>query len=111
MKVDVYLPSGNCCSISLSPESTVSELTAKAQQHFDRRLKLTAKGLQLDVAATLSRAGLQDGDAVDAVVQPLQLAASAAAFALEVGGEVVAWGHGGWGRLRIHFICCIRDSK
>ena len=39
------------------------------------------KGQLLDVAATLRDAGLRDGDDVDAVVQPVQLATTGKAFA------------------------------
>ena len=87
----------------MSPETPVRELKAAAQQQFQRRfLKLTAKGRPLDLSATLSRAGLRDGDVVDAVVQPVKLAATKKAFALYVqGGEVLTWGyrdHGGCSR-------------
>ena len=93
MKVDVHLPSGDSCSISLLGKRPISELKAAAQQHFQRRLKLTAKGWQLDLRATLSEAGLQDGDVVVAVVQPAKLAATDKAFALYGhAGEVVTWG-------------------
>ena len=93
MKVDVHLPSGDSCSISLLGKRPISELKAAAQQHFQRRLKLTAKGRQLDLRATLSEAGLQDGDLVVAVVQPAKLAATGKAFALYGhAGEVVTWG-------------------
>ena len=42
----------------------INELKAAAQHKFQRRLKLTAEGRQLDLKATLSEAGLRDGDAV-----------------------------------------------
>ena len=87
MKVDVYLPSGDGFFIEVSPAMLVSELKAAAQRHFQRRLKLTAKGQLLDLTATLSEAGLQDGDVVAAVVQLGKLAATDKAFALH--------GHGG----------------
>ena len=64
-----------------TPATPVSELKAAAQQHFQRRVKLTAKGRQLDLKATLSEAGLRDGDAVAAVVQLGKLAANYKAFA------------------------------
>ena len=80
MKVDVCLPSGDGCSIAVSPQTPVKALKAAAQQHFQRRLPLTAKGQQLDLTATLSAAGLRDGDVVAAVVQLGKLAASDAAF-------------------------------
>ncbi|CAJ1435226.1 unnamed protein product [Effrenium voratum] len=52
-----------------------------------------AEGRQLDLAATLNEAGLQDGDVVVAVVQLGKLAATYKAFALHGhGGEVVTWG-------------------
>ena len=71
----------------------ISELRVVAQQHFQRRLKLTSKGWQLDLRATLSEAGLQNEDMVDAVVQLGKLTATLKSFALhEHGGEVVAWG-------------------
>ena len=92
MKVDVHLPSGDSCSISLLGKRPISELKATAQQHFQRRLKLTAKGRQLDLTATLNEAGLQDGDVVVAVVQLGQLAAARTAFAWHgLEGEVVTW--------------------
>ena len=60
---------------------------------FQRRLKLTAKGRQLDFRATLSEAGLRDGDVVDAIVQLGKLAGTWQAFAVHGrGGEVVSWG-------------------
>ena len=71
-----HLPSGDGCSVELSRETTISELRAAAQQHFQRRLKLTANGRQLDLTATLSEAGLQDGDVVTAVVQLSKMAAA-----------------------------------
>ena len=89
MKVDVHLVSGDACSVEVSPETLISE----AQQHFQRRLKLTAKGPQLDLKATLSEAGLRDGDVVAAVAQLGKLAATHSAFAWHGhGGEVVTWG-------------------
>ncbi|CAJ1424080.1 unnamed protein product [Effrenium voratum] len=99
MKVDVHLPSGDGCSVEVSPATLIRELKAAAQQHFQRRLKLTAKGQQLDLTATVSEAGLGDGDVVDAVAQLGKLAATEQAFAL-IGhrGDVVTWGipqHGG----------------
>ena len=79
--------------IAVSPKTPISELKAAAQQHFQRRLQLTAKGRQLDVTATLSQAGLRDGDVVHAVVQLGRLAATSSAFAWHGhGGEVVTWG-------------------
>ena len=57
MKVDVVLPSGDGCSIAVSPETSIRELKTSAEQHFHRRLKLTAKGRQLDLTATLGEAG------------------------------------------------------
>ena len=93
LKVDVCLPSGDCYSISVSPERPISELKATAQRHFQRLLKLTANGRQLDFTATLSEAGLRDGDVVAAVVQLGKLATTGAAFALHGNGdEVVTWG-------------------
>ena len=89
MKVNVYLPSGDGCCIEVSPEWSISKLKAAAQQHFQRPLKLAAKGRQLDLTATLGEAGLTDGDVVAAVVQLGKLAASTGAFALH--------GHGGRG--------------
>ena len=93
MKVDVHLPSGNACSVEVSPETLISELKVAAQQHFQRRLKPAAKGRQLDLKATLSEAGLRDGDVVAAVAQLGKLAAARMAFAWHGhGGEVVTWG-------------------
>ena len=98
MKVDVYLPSGDGVSLEVSPATPISELKAAAQRHFRRRLKLTAKGRQLELTATLGEAGLQDGDAVAAVVQFSKLAATYKAFALHGHGEaVVTWGHPEYG--------------
>ena len=98
MKVDVYLPSGDGCCVVVSPETTISELQAAAQQHFRRRLKLVANGLQLELTATLSEAGLRDADVVAAVVNLGQLAATMKAFAWHgQGGEVVTWGDPHWG--------------
>ncbi|CAJ1415183.1 unnamed protein product [Effrenium voratum] len=94
MKVDVHLPSGDGCSVEVSPEMPVSELKAAAQQHFQRRLRLnTAKGRQLDLTATLSETGLRDGEVVIAFVELGKLAATYQAFAWHgPGGEVVTWG-------------------
>ncbi|CAJ1415182.1 unnamed protein product [Effrenium voratum] len=98
MKVDVYLPSGDGCSLAVSPETPMRKLKAAAQQHFRRRLKLTAKGLQLDLTATVSEAGLRDGDVVDAVVQLGKLAATLKALAwYDHSGEVVTWGDPDYG--------------
>ena len=61
-------------------------------------MKLTAKGQQLDLTATLREAGLQDGEAVAAIVQLGKLAATDAAFAWHgQGEEVVTWGYPEWG--------------
>ena len=93
MKVDVHLPSGDGCSVAVAPKRLISEVKAAAQQHFQRRLKLTAKGQQLDLTATLSEAGLRDGDVVAAAVQLCKLAATSTSFAWHShGGEVVTWG-------------------
>ena len=93
MKVDVYLPCGAGCSIAVSPETPISELKAAAQHKFQRRLKLTAEGRQLDLTATLREAGLRDGDVLTAVVQLANLSATDRAFAFHGhGGEVVTWG-------------------
>ena len=88
MKVDAHLPSERwLLSRSLTRDA------AAAQHHFQRRLKLTAEGLQLDETATLREAGLQDGDVVLAVAQLGKLAATDRAFAWHGhGGEVVTWG-------------------
>ena len=67
MKVDVLFPSGDGCSMEVSPAMLAGELKAAAQQHF-QRLKLIAKGRQLTSTATLSEAGLRH-DVVTAVVQ------------------------------------------
>ena len=82
MKVDVYLPNGVGCSVEISPAMLVSELKAAAQQHFQRPFKLTAKGRRLDLTATVSEAGLGDGEIVAAVAELGKLAATAKAFAL-----------------------------
>ncbi|CAJ1374405.1 unnamed protein product [Effrenium voratum] len=93
MKLDVHLPSGSGCSFSFAPDTPVSELKAAAQQHFQRRLKLSAQNRPLELTATLGEAGLRDGDLVQALIQPVKLAATAWAFALHVaGGDGVAWG-------------------
>ena len=94
MKVDAHLPSGDGFSVAVSPATSISQLKAAAQQHFQRRLKLIARGRQLDLTASLSEAGLQDGDVMDAVVQLGKLAATEKALAWHAhGGEVVTWGH------------------
>ena len=75
--------SGGGCSIEVSPaKRRISELKVAAQQHFQRRLKRVANDRQLDLTATLSEAGLQDGDVVLAIVQLGKLAASDRALAL-----------------------------
>ena len=92
MKVHVHLPSGDGCSIEVSPATSISELKAAAQQLSKRRLKLTANGQQLDLTATVTEAGLRDRDVVVAVVQLGKLAATHKAFAwYGCGGEVVTW--------------------
>ena len=48
------MPSGEGCSFDVSAATLVRELKAAVQQHFQRRLKLTAEGRQLDVAATVT---------------------------------------------------------
>ena len=76
----------------------MKELKAAAQQHFQRRLTLTAKSQQLDLNAALSEAGLRDGDVVAAVVQLGKLAATNRIFAWYAhGDEVVTWGAAGSG--------------
>ena len=47
MKLEVSLPSGSACCVSISAERPVSELRAQAQQHFQRRLVLCARGQPL----------------------------------------------------------------
>ena len=78
--------------MGVSPATPMSELMAAAQQHIQRRLKLTAKDRWLDLTATLRDARLRDGDVVDAVAQPGTLAATYKAFVCVHGGEVVTWG-------------------
>ncbi|CAJ1441863.1 unnamed protein product, partial [Effrenium voratum] len=98
MKVDVHLPSGDGYSVEVSPEMPVSELKTVAQQHFQCRLQLTAKGRQLDLTATLSEAGLRDGETMAAVVQLGKLAATDRVFAwYGQGADVVTWGDPQWG--------------
>ena len=98
MRVDVHLPSGDGFSVEVSPETPISELKVAAQQHFQRRLKLTAKAVQLDLRATVKEAGLGDGDVVAAVVQLGQLSATYQAFALHgLGAELETWGDPGCG--------------
>ena len=93
MKVDVHLPSGECFSILVSPATAISELIAAAQQHFQRRLTLTAEGRQLDLTSTICEAGLRDGDVVAAVAQLGKCAATRRAFASHGHGhEVITWG-------------------
>ena len=76
-----------------SPATNITELKDAAQKHFQRPLKLSAEGRQLDLTATFSEAGLRDGDVVTAVVQLGKLAATDNAFASHgSGGEVVTWG-------------------
>ena len=92
MKVDVCLPNGDGCSVEITPATPVSELQAAAQQHFQRRLTLAAKGQQLDFTATVSEAGLRDGDVVAAVAQLGKLAATERAFAWHGhGSELLTW--------------------
>ena len=98
MIVHVYLPSGKSCSVELLPESSCRELKAKAQRRFGRFLRLTFRRQQLDPSTSLSTAGVRDGDAIDAVVQRVELAFTRGAFALSVEGTALAWGnpeHGG----------------
>ena len=98
MRVDVHLASGDGCSIEVLPETPISELKDAAQKHFQRRLKLVLTGRQLDLTATLSEAGLRDGDVVTAVVQLGKLAATDRAFAwYGHGGVVVTWGQADFG--------------
>ena len=56
MQVHVHLPNGDGCSVEVSAATPISELTAVAQQHFQRRLKLTAKGRFVPLAAGLAEA-------------------------------------------------------
>ena len=81
MKVNVHLPSGDAYSVEVSPAALIGELKAAAQQHFQRRLQLAAEGRRLDLMATLSEAGLRDGDTVAAIVQLGMLTAAKKAFA------------------------------
>ena len=92
----MHLPNGDGCSVEVSPATPISELKAAAQKHFQRPLKLIAKGQRLDLTATLSEAGLRAGDVVAAVVQLGKLAATHKAFALHGNGhgdDVATWGH------------------
>ncbi|CAJ1354732.1 unnamed protein product, partial [Effrenium voratum] len=92
--VHVHLPSGSCCLVPLAPESLVADLKSAAQRALGRRfLSLVANGRQLDLANSLSQAGVGDGDSVDAVAQRVEMSATDEAVALYVrGGGVVTWG-------------------
>ena len=98
MKVDVYLPSGDGCCIAVSLTATIGELKAAAEQHFQRRLKLIAKGRQLDLTATRTEAGVArwgDGDCGCAAWQA----------SCHLQGVRLEWGRGrgcdlGWSRTR-----------
>ena len=93
MKVDVHLPSGDGYSVAVSPETPINYVKAAAQQHFQRRLTLTAKGRRLDLTATFSETSLRDEDMMNAVVSLGKLAANEKAFAwYGQGGKVVTWG-------------------
>ena len=96
MRVNLALPSGISCSVASAPESTVRELKALAQQHFQRGvLRLAFGGQMLNPSSTLSEEGLREEDTVTAIVQPPQrLASTEQAFALHVdGGSACAWGN------------------
>ena len=68
MQVDVYLPNGTNHSFELFAESTAGELKAEAQRRFERPcLTLAFRGNQLEPSCVLSKAGVRDGDSIDAV--------------------------------------------
>ncbi|CAJ1436899.1 unnamed protein product [Effrenium voratum] len=98
MQVHVYLPSGKGCSLTVSPEWKVYEVKAEAQRQLKRCcLSLAFGGQQLDPSCTLSDSGLQDGDSIAAIAQPIKLASTRGAFALVVEGAVRTWGNPGKG--------------
>ncbi|CAJ1442868.1 unnamed protein product [Effrenium voratum] len=105
MKVDVCLPSGDCCSVAVSPETPVRELKAAAQHHFQRLFKLSAAG----TAARCKKNILESGSVVTwgnpdcggdssqvqeelRHVQRIQATHPAFAAILE-SGAVVTWGN------------------
>ena len=53
----------------------------------------------LDASCTLNELGLQNGDSIYAIVQPVKLASTEGACALHAGGAVKTWGHPGYGGL------------
>ncbi|CAJ1363519.1 unnamed protein product [Effrenium voratum] len=99
MEVYVYLPSGKSCSFVLPPETRIREVKAEAQRQFKCRfLRLAFAGQQLDLSSTLRDLGVQNGDHIDAVVQPVKLASNDSAFAFFVGGCMAfAWGNPDYG--------------
>ena len=68
MQIDVCLPSGKSCSVSLPPDSSVRELRAKAQQQLKHSLRLVFRGQELHPLCTLNEVGVHDGDSIDAIV-------------------------------------------
>mmetsp|Transcript_63782 Transcript_63782/g.152417 ORF Transcript_63782/g.152417 Transcript_63782/m.152417 type:complete len:154 (-) Transcript_63782:235-696(-) len=99
MRVHVYLPSGKGFSTALLPESSIRELKAEAQRQFHRRfLRLAFRGKPLDPSCTLCEVGVQDGDMIHAIVQPVKLASTHSAFALHAaGGAALTWGNPNYG--------------
>ena len=78
----------------VSPESRVRDVKAQAQEQLKRRfLALSFRHQRLDVESGLAELGVRDGNIVDAIVQPIQLACTTGAFALHAtGGSLLAWG-------------------
>ena len=68
-------------------QSSIRQLKAEVQQHFQRRfLRFAFKGQLLDPSASLSEVGVRDGDSIDAISQSLRLASTDVGVALYVEG-------------------------
>ena len=102
MQVTLVLPSGRTLSLSVESESSkVGDLKALAQEAVGKgflRLVTSQGSILTDGTASLTAAGLRDGDEIMAVVvEQVKLAATRFAFALWTSDSVVTWGHPEWG--------------
>ena len=93
LQVNVALPSGLEESFSIPQSSKVGDLKVLAQRSLGRFLRLvTTKGETLHPSEPLQATGLQNGDTLTAIAQPV-IAATCKAFALwSCGGDGILGG-------------------
>ena len=104
LQIHVCLLSSRCITLTLSPGSPVKELQSAAERYFRMgALRLfSANGRLLKQGCLrLQDVGLQDGDTVTAIAEPLKLAAhpwGSMMCAFSISGPVVTWGDGKTGK-------------